>query len=132
MDGDVFLLKGGDGAGTEVFTTIDALRGTQYAIDGEIIDITSKDSPNKKRELLDGGGKKKMTIQADGVWNGTTEQKTLRTKAGDGSLRNYQLDDGDTVIEGAFQITNFSVNGPEKTETTYSLTLESSGDWTIT
>lgn len=139
MKGDVFLLKGGDGGGTEVFTTIDALRATAVSINGEIVDVTSKSSPSAWRQLLSGGGVKSMQITADGVWGGgatpgtpTAEQKLLRSRAIDGVVRNYQLTDSDQVIEGGFVITNFQLSGPQGAEQTYSVTLESADLPTVT
>jgi len=132
MKGDVFLLKGGDGAGPEVFTTIDALRGTALTINGEVVDATSKSSPGNWRELLDGGGVKRMSISADGVWESTAEQELLRDRAMDGVIRNYQITDSEDTLEGAFVVTNFELSGPHGAEQTYSVTLESADQPTIT
>lgn len=131
MLGNAFLLKGGDGGGTEVFTTIDALRGTGLTINGGMVDVTSKSSPNNWRELLGGGAVKSLTISADGVWESTVEQETLRARAIDGALRNYQLTDGEDTITGPFVVTNFQLNGPHGAEQTYSVTLESAGEPTV-
>lgn len=131
MLGNAFLLKGGDGGGTEVFTTIDALRATAVAINGGMVDVTSKDSPSNWRELLGGGAVKSLTITADGVWESSVEQETLRARALDGALRNYQLTDGEDTITAAFVVTNFQINGPHGAEQTYSVTLESAGAPTV-
>ncbi len=132
MKGDVFLLKGSDGGGTPVFTTIDALRGTSLSINGEVVAVTSKSSPGGFRQLLSGGGVKTMSITADGVWGGgatpgnpTAEQKLLRSRAMDGVARDYQILDSNQVIEGSFVVTAFSLDGPHGAEQTYSVTLES-------
>lgn len=131
MNGDVFLLKGGDGGGTEVFTTIDALRATGVSINGSPVGLTSKDSGGW-RELLSGGGIRSMTITADGVWTAATEQTTLRARAMDGVARNYQLDDSDAVIEGSFVVASFQIDGNNGEEQTYSVTLESADEPTVT
>ncbi|HSH45109.1 MAG TPA: phage major tail protein, TP901-1 family [Longimicrobiales bacterium] len=130
--GNDFILKEGDGEETESFATIAGLRGTSFAINGETVDMTSKDSGGF-RELLDGGGLKTLSITADGVYLGPDEeeQTNLRDRATDGSLNNYQLDDGEETIEGAFQVVSFEQDGPMNEGQTFSVTLESSGEWSV-
>ncbi|HSH44730.1 MAG TPA: phage major tail protein, TP901-1 family [Longimicrobiales bacterium] len=130
--GNDFLLKEGDGADPEVFTTVAGLRGTSFAINGELVDMTTKDSGGF-RELLDGGGLKTLSITADGVYLGPDEeeQTNLRDRATDGSLNNYQIDDGEETIEGAFQVVSFEQDGPMNEGQTFSITLESSGQWAV-
>lgn len=126
-EGNVFLLKEGDGASTEAFVTVAALRATSYQINGEEIDATDKDDAGW-RDLLPGGGLKTMSISADGIYEtGETEQQNLRDRAMDGSINNYQLDDGEEVIEGAFQVTSFEVSGDLNEVQQFSVTLESAG-----
>jgi TP901-1 family phage major tail protein len=123
MKGTDFVLLVGDGAAG--FDQVGALRGTGYSGTAEMLNVTSKDSVDGWRELLDGGGHKSLTITADGVWEATTEQKLLRTLFLAGTVRDMQIDDGDDVMEGGFQVTGFSVDGPDGAEQTYSVTLES-------
>lgn len=129
--GDLLLLKAGDGQPTEIFTTIAGLRATALAIAGQMVNVTDKDS-NKFRELLAGGGEKALSLSADGVFEDATGQIALRSRAAAGTLHNYQIDDGTTVVEGTFQITAFDHAGDQNAEQTFSVTLESSGAWTVT
>lgn len=125
--GNIFLLKVGDGGSPETFTTVARLRGTSYSINGEQVNVTSKDSTDGWRDLLDGGGEKTLTISADGVFISDETQVSFRDRAIVGSIDSYQLDDGDEVIEGGFQVANFEGGGDQNAEQTFSITLESSG-----
>ena len=53
--GSAFLLKIGNGASPPVYGTVAGLRTTQLSINGEAVNITSKDSGGW-RELLTGAG----------------------------------------------------------------------------
>lgn len=126
--GKVFLLKAGDGASPEVFTTVAGLRATSYQISSDTVDVTDKDSEDAWRELLDGGGIKSMSISADGTAeSGEQTQVDLRARALVGSIDNYHLDDGEYTIECGFQVTQFSGDGPLHDGQTFSISLESSG-----
>jgi TP901-1 family phage major tail protein len=129
MKGDEFVLLVGDGAAG--FDQVDALRATSFSINGEQVDITSKDSGGW-RELLTGGGNKSVTISADGVWISAAHQETVRDLALSGDLEDFQIDDSDEVLEGAFQVTSFEISGDQGAEQTYSLTLESADQPTVT
>ena len=50
--GSALLMKIGDGASPEVFTTIGGLRSTSISLNEEAVDVTTKDSSGKYRELL--------------------------------------------------------------------------------
>lgn len=128
--GDLFLLKAFDGVAT--FNTVAALRTTSLAINGQMIDITNKDSA-KRRTLLEGGGIVSLTITAEGVFTEHAEQDRLEDRALAGSLNDHQIvfDDGRTY-EASFQVTNVQYAGNHDGEETYSVTLESSGDVTVT
>lgn len=125
--GNLFLLKAGDGKTPEVFTTVAGLRGTGYSVNGEEVNVTDKDSGGW-RELLDGGGETSVTISADGVYRGASTQVDLRARAMNGTLHNYQIDNGEEVLEGTFQVTAFEQTGDENAEQAFSVTLESSGE----
>jgi TP901-1 family phage major tail protein len=129
MRGDEFVLLISDGIGG--FDQVGGLRATSYSINGEMIDLTDKDS-NLWRELFDGGGNKSVTVSADGVWEGGTEQDAVQALALSQALEDFQLDDGNEVLEGAFQVTNFEKSGDQGDAQLYSITLESGDEPTLT
>ena len=135
--GSSFLLKD-NSTGTPA--TIGGLRSTSMTINGEAVDITSKDSNafissgnDKARDLLQGGGVRSMTISASGVFTDSSTENILRGFAFDGAIQNYDLvfSDG-SKIAGAFLITSYERAGEFNGEETYSVTLESSNTITYT
>ena len=135
--GSSFLLKD-NSTGTPA--TIGGLRSTSMTINGEAVDITSKDSNafissgnDKARDLLQGGGVRSMTISASGVFTDSSTENILRGFAFDGAIQKYDLifSDG-SKISGAFLITSYERAGEFNGEETYSVTLESSNTITYT
>ena len=135
--GSSFLLKE-NSTGTPA--TIGGLRSTSMTINGEAVDITSKDSNafissgnDKARDLLQGGGVRSMSLTASGVFTDSSTENLVRGFAFDGAIQNYDLvfSDG-SKIAGAFLITSYERAGEFNGEETYSLTLESSNTITYT
>ena len=135
--GSSFLLKD-NSTGTPA--TIGGLRSTSMTINGEAVDITTKDSNafissgnDKARDLLQGGGVRSMTLSASGVFTDSSTENNLRGFAFDGAIQNYDLvfSDG-SKISGAFLITSYERAGEFNGEETYSVTLESSNTITYT
>ena len=129
--GSSFLLKD-NSTGTPA--TIGGLRSTSMTINGEAVDITTKDSNafissgnDKARDLLQGGGVRSMTLSASGVFTDSSTENILRGFAFDGAIQNYDLvfSDG-SKIAGAFLVTSYERAGEFNGEETYSVTLESS------
>lgn len=135
--GSSFLLKD-NASGTPA--TIGGLRATSMTINGELVDITTKDSTtfvsggnDKGREILAGGGIMSMSISASGVFTDGTDDENVRDAAFKGELNAYQLVFGNAdTIDGTFKITSYERSGEFNGEETYSLTLESSGAVTFT
>ena len=135
--GSSFLLKE-NSTGTPA--TVGGLRSTSMSINGEMVDITNKDSNafissgnDKARDLLQGGGVRSMSLSASGVFTDSSTENLVRGFAFDGAIQNYDLvfSDG-SKIAGAFLITSYERAGEFNGEETYSLTLESSNTITYT
>ena len=65
--GSSLLVKIGDGASPEAFTTIGGLRSTSISLNDEAVDVTTMDSSNA-RTLLANGGIQTITISGSGVF----------------------------------------------------------------
>ena len=128
--GRAMVLKVGDGATSEAFTTIGGMRANTVTINGETVDITDKDSAGW-RQLLAAAGVKSVSIQGNGVFKDSAAEATIRAYALAQSIDNYQLafEDGD-YFAGAFQITSLEYTGEYNGARQYSLQLESSGEVT--
>jgi TP901-1 family phage major tail protein len=129
--GNAFLLKD-NSTGTP--QTLGGLRSTSMSVNGEMVDITTKDSnafisggSDKARDLLEGGGIRSMSISASGVFTDSTSENLIRGFAFSGVLNPYVLVFGDgSTLNGSFLITSFEKAGEYNGEETYSLSLESS------
>jgi len=125
--GSAFLLKIGDGATPQNFTTIAGLRTTQLSIKGETVVITTKDSGGW-RDLLSGAGTRSVSVAAAGVFMGTAGEALMQTNALTGLLNTYQLSfaSGHTMT-GQFVVAKLDYAGDFHNERSYTLALESSG-----
>jgi TP901-1 family phage major tail protein len=126
--GRSFLVKSGDGGGTEVFTTIGNMRTNSLSINNEMIDVTDKDG-GQFREII-AGGIKSLSISGEGVMSDDTIvarllAKSLSTTGTDKS--NYQIVIGTGTFTGSFFLTKFEVAGGYNDAQTYTIALESAG-----
>jgi len=129
--GSALLMKIGDGASPEAFTTIGGMRSTSMTLNDEMVDVTNKDS-GRARTLLAQGGVNSMTVSGSGVFTDTASETTLRAKFDVAALTNYQFlvpDFG--TYTGSFQLTSLEYAGEYNGEVTYSFTFESSGALTF-
>ena len=120
---------------------IGGLRSTSMTINGEIVDITAKDSATFTgssghdigRALGSNMGIRSMSVSASGVFTDSAGENNLRGAAFTGSSVNYDLVFGDgSTVKGAFIITSYERAGEYNGEETFSVTLESIGTMTYT
>jgi TP901-1 family phage major tail protein len=129
--GSAMLMKVGDGADPEVFTTIAGLRSTSLTVNNESVDVTNKDSSGK-RELLAAAGVQSISVSGSGVFTDGSSESTIKTNALADTIDNYQFlvpDFG--TFTGAFQITSLEYAGEFNGEVTYSMSFESGGTITF-
>ena len=136
--GSSFLLKDNSGGSAVVFG---GLRSTSMTINGEMVDITAKDSATFSgssghdigRALGSNMGIRSMSVSASGVFTDSAGENNLRGAAFTGSSVNYDLVFGDgSTVKGAFIITSYERAGEYNGEETFSVTLESNGTMTYT
>ncbi len=136
--GSSFLLKDNSGGSAVV---IGGLRSTSMTINGEMVDITAKDSATFSgssghdigRALGSNMGIRSMSVSASGVFTDSAGENNLRGAAFTGSSVNYDLVFGDgSTVKGAFIITSYERAGEYNGEETFSVTLESNGTMTYT
>jgi TP901-1 family phage major tail protein len=122
-----FLVKIGDGASPENFTTVAGLRSTQLTFNATTIDITSADSADMWRELLN-AGVKSATIAGSGVFKDAASDLSLRAAFFTQSLTNYQIViPSFATITGPFKLTQLHYEGTHDGEVKISLQLASAG-----
>lgn len=127
QSGAAFLLKITNGAMPPVYQTIAGLRTTQMSINGDTVVVTHKQSGGW-RDLLSGAGTRSVSVSAAGIFLGSTAENTVRTRALDGTLDDYELsfEDG-AKLRGRFVVQRLDYAGDFNGERSYTLQLESSG-----
>ena len=131
QQGKALLMKIGNGASPEVFTTIGGMRSNTLTMNDEMVDITTKDSDGA-RTILAQGGVNSITIAGSGVFTDLASETTLKTSFNLAALINYQfLVPNFGTFTGAFMLTSLEYAGEYNGEVTYSFTFESSGATTF-
>jgi TP901-1 family phage major tail protein len=126
--GSAFLLKVGNGASPPIFATVAGMRTTQMSVNGESVDVTSKDSGGW-RELLSGAGVRSVSVSASGIFTGSTAEMRLKTSALAGLIDDYELSfESGERMRGRFLVTRLDYAGDYNGERNYAVSLESSGE----
>lgn len=125
--GSAFLLKIGDGGSPVAYATLAGLRTTQLSVNGEAVNVTSKDSGGW-RELLAGAGVRSVSVAGAGVFTGSAAETRLRSHALGGAIDDYELSfESGERMRGRFLVTRLDYAGDYNGERNYTLSLESSG-----
>jgi TP901-1 family phage major tail protein len=125
--GSAFLLKVGDGATPPAFATVAGLRTTQLSVNGEAVNVTSKDSGGW-RELLSGAGVRSVSVAGSGIFTGSVAEARIKANALAGLIDDYELSfESGERMRGRFLLTRLDYAGDHNGERTYALALESSG-----
>ena len=126
--GSAFLLKVGNGASPPTFSTVAGMRTTQMSVNGEAVNVTSKDSSGW-RELLSGAGVRSVSLAASGIFTGSAAEARLRSNALGGLIDDYELSfESGERMRGRFLVTRLDYSGDYNGERNYALSLESSGE----
>lgn len=125
------LIKCGDGADPEVFSSVAGLRATTLAFNAQAVDITNADSTEMWRELL-AGGVRSATISGSGVFKDAASDGALRAAFFAAAIGNFQVViPSFGTITGPFKITALQYDGPYDGEIKISLSLASAGALTF-
>ena len=120
--GKDILLKIGDGAGPEVFTTVAGLRARTISLNARSVDATDSDSAGRWRELLAGAG----------VFRDAASDALIRAAFFAQSADNWQLVVPDFgVLEGPFLVAALEYAGEHEGEASFALSLASAGEVTF-
>ena len=127
QNGALVLIKIGNGADPEIFTTIGGLHASGMKLDNQILNATNVESGTWK-QLLGGAGIQSVSIDGSGLFTDSAAEDTLRGYAFAGSVNNYQFifANGD-MLTGPFLVTSYERSGDYGAEEIYFLALESAG-----
>ena len=125
--GSAFLLKVGDGGEPPAYATVAGMRTTQMSVNGEAVNVTSKDSGGW-RDLLSGAGVRSVSVSASGIFTGSAAELRVKGHALAGTLDDYELSfESGERLRGRFLVTRLDYSGDYNGERNYALSLESSG-----
>ena len=130
--GRSLLIKIGDGAGTEAFTTIAGLNSKSITINNSSIDVTTPDATTPGGALWASNlnGLKSVSISGDGIFlDESAQEGRLNTIAiAADPVANFQIVVPDFgAYSGEFRVTSLEFGGETEGATTFSLSLESNG-----
>jgi len=125
--GSAFLLKVGDGGDPPDYATVAGMRTTQLSVNGEAVNVTTKDSGGW-RELLSGAGVRSVSVSGSGIFTGSAAETRIKSNAMAGLVDDYELSfESGERLRGKFLLTRLDYAGDHNGERTYALNLESSG-----
>ncbi|MEO1719248.1 MAG: phage major tail protein, TP901-1 family [Pseudomonadota bacterium] len=128
---DLLLKIDIDGSGT--FETVAGLRSRSIALNAETVDVTHQESAGQWRELLACAGAKTARVSGSGIFKDAASDQRIREVIFAGDIPVFQIVVPDFgVLEGAFQITSFELQGRHDGEVVFEMSLESAGQLTFT
>ena len=130
--GRSLLIKIGDGAGSEAFTTIAGLNSKSITINNSSIDVTTPDATTPGGALWASNlnGLKSVSISGDGIFlDESAQEGRLNTIAiAADPVANFQIVVPDFgTYSGEFRVTSLEFGGETEGASTFSLSLESNG-----
>ena len=132
QSGSDFLLKIGDGASPEVFTTVGGFQTNAITLGEQSVETTNKSSPDRFREAMR-AGLKTVAISGNGIFTDSASEESVRANYFGSSIANWQIVIPDFgTLEGPFVLTQLEYTGPNNEAVTYSVSLESAGSVSFT
>lgn len=130
--GRTLLVKIGDGAGSEAFTTIAGLNSKSITINNSAIDVTTPDATTPSGALFAQSlnGLKSVSVSGDGIFlDESAQEGRLNTIAMQADpVANFELVVPDFgTYSGEFRVTSLEFGGETEGAATFSLSLESNG-----
>mgnify|MGYP003648968738 CR=1 FL=1 len=117
------------------YTIIAGATTNNLSINNETVDVTNKSS-SRFRQLLEGAGVTSISTNVSGVYTAAATEEQLRVAAQTNASLNYEItipDGGSNkTYTGAFQISSYENAGEYNGAVSFTATLESAGDITIT
>ena len=130
--GRSLLIKIGDGAGSEAFTTIAGLNSKSITINNSSIDVTTPDATTPGGALWASNlnGLKSVSISGDGIFLDESAQEGRLNSIAIAAdpVANFQIVVPDFgAYSGEFRVTSLEFGGETEGASTFSLSLESNG-----
>ncbi|MDE1151407.1 MAG: phage tail protein [Micavibrio sp.] len=126
------LLKIGNGADPENFSTLGAARTTAFSLNNQPADATTMDDGGMQRFIGD-AGVQSLQLKLDGVFKDSIAEEKLRAAAFNRLVPNFELwfPNGDKYA-AAFAVQEYSRSGAHDGLESFTVTLARSGSGTFT
>jgi TP901-1 family phage major tail protein len=122
------LIKIGDGADPEVFTTVAGIRAKTISLNAKSVDGTSGESTDAWRELIAGAGVKSASVSGSGVFKDAASDSAIQQAFFAQATKTFQLVIPDFgVLRGPFLIEALDYSGDHDGEAAFAITLASAG-----
>lgn len=127
---DALIKVSTDGGSTH--TLVGGVRTNNLTLNNEPVDITNAGSSGFREYLAD-GGVQSCSMSVDGLVVDNAAFETMLTQAKDRTIIRYRFEFGNAgVISGGFVVSNLQLTGAHNDAQTFSCSLESSGQVSIT
>jgi TP901-1 family phage major tail protein len=127
--GKDLLLRIGDGADPETFTTVAGLRARTISLNARTVDVTDSDSAGRWRELLAGAGVRSAAVAGQGVFRDAASDALIREVFFSQAARRWRLVVPDFgMLEGPFLVAALEYAGEHAGEASFALSLASAGE----
>ena len=127
------LIKIGDGADPEVFTTVAGIRAKTISLNAKTVDGTSGESPSAWRELIAGAGVKSASVSGAGVFKDAASDAAIQQIFFAQAARSFQLIIPDFgALQGPFLVESLDYSGDHDGEAAFAITLASAGALSFT
>jgi len=127
--GKDILLKIGDGAAPETFTTVAGLRARTISLNARAMDATDSDSAGRWRELLSGAGVKSAAVSGQGVFRDAASDVAIREAFFAQAARTWRLIVPDFgILQGPFLVAALEYAGQHDGEASFAISLASAGE----
>ncbi len=121
------LLKIGDGADPEVFTTLGAARAVSMVVNNNPADSTAMDSDGFQ-EFQVNAGVQSLELALEGLFKDAAAEETLRLASFSGAVKNYRLMfPNGNVLEAAFIVADYRRGGSYDGLESFSVSLLRTG-----
>ena len=122
------VVKIGNGGDPEVFAVVAGIRARTIVLCAGLVDATTAASPGAWRELIAGGGTKRIEVNGSGVFKDAASDARLRAAFFAGETPVLQLEVAAFgVISGPFAIAELAYSGEHDGEAMFSIRLASAG-----
>jgi TP901-1 family phage major tail protein len=122
------ILKIGNGGEPESFAVVAGVRARTITLSAGLVDATTAESSGAWRELIAGGGTKRVEVSGSGVFKDAASDARMRAAFFSGETPRLQLEVGGFgVLTGSFAIVELAYSGEHNGEAMFSVRLASAG-----